>query len=394
MKESHDESHRGAAETTFRSRSKAWIVRGRCLAERIVRDCKRCPLIHKVFQSQQMGDLPMERLLLEQKPWTGTAIDLFGPYTIKSLVKSRTTMKVWVSVFGCLNTGGLHVEICSSYSTDSFMQAFSSFCSLRGLPSAIYSDLGSQLQRAKLDVASSGDFQLDKVIEKIEMKGVSWRSCPQGSNWRNGLAEARVKGIKYALDLIMPAGAKNLNVIEFQTLLRQASNTMNDRPLAVKSSSSKNDGYILPITPNMLLLGRTSTSPPQNFILDEDSSRFTKRIKFIQQLEQTWWEIWYSQVWDTLFPRATWKERKDNLEIGDICLRGWSNQLGKGRYILCRVVAVFPDDNQLVRTVEIEYRPQDSREPTLPYKSKQLIRQKTSVQKLCLISKAADVKSL
>ena len=151
---------------------------------------------------------------------------------------------------------------------------------------------------------------------------------------------------------------------------------------------------LIKITPNMLLLGQTSTSPPQNFIQDDDESRLTRCNKFIQQLEKTWWEIWYSQVWDTLFPRSTWKEPKDNLEVGDICLKGWSSQLGKGRYVLWRVVQTYPDENNLVRTVDVESRPRDCREPTLPYKSKQLIKEKTSVQKLSLICKAADVQVL
>ena len=191
--------------------------------------------------------------------------------------------------------------------------------------------------------------------------------------------------------MVLPAGAQNFNVLEFQSFLKQACNSVNDRPLAIKSSGTKSDGALVPVTPNLLLLGRTSTSPPSQFIETDDNSKLTVRIKLVQEIESQFWQIWFAQIWDTLFPKNRWKEVKENLQEGDICLKGSIATLGKARYILCRVKKTFPDENGLVRTVKLEFRPKDSRDPTLPYVSKNLVEEKIAVQKLVLVCRKKNL---
>ena len=84
-------------------------------------------------------------------------------------------------------------------------------------------------------------------------------------------------------------------------------------------------------------------------------------------------------------------DKRENFRPGDICLKGSSPSMKKGKYIICRVRETYPDEQGLVRTVLIEHRPQDSREPTLPYKSKDLRQEKISVQRLVLICRAQDI---
>ena len=83
------------------------------------------------------------------------SLDLFGPYSIKSMVRSKTQLKVWGIVFGCLTTGALHCEIAADYSTDAFFIAFAAFTALRGMLSFIHSDKGSQLARVQQDLEES-----------------------------------------------------------------------------------------------------------------------------------------------------------------------------------------------------------------------------------------------
>ena len=196
--------------------------------------------------------------------------------------------------------------------------------------------------------------------------------------------------MKEAFDVLLPAGAKNLNFAEFETLMRRACNIVNDRPLGCKRSGTKNDGEIIPITPNTLLLGRTSLQPP-SLIDSQDNDKLTKRVKFVQEVEDNWWSLWFSQIWQDLFPRHKWKLVSENLCVGDICLKGSSPSLGKAKYVHCRVTKVFPDEANLVRTVEVASRPKDSREPTLPYRSKDLFHETVPVQKLVLIVRDKDL---
>ena len=137
----------------------------------------------------------------------------------------------------------------------------------------------------------------------------------------------------------------------------------------------------------MLLLGRTSTGE-----LDDgeeaDDDNFTRCISFVKELETTWWRIWSHQVFDSLLPIKKWKEPSENLEVGDICQKGWESNLGKGRYRICKVIETFSDEAGLVRTVKIIMRPFNSREKGIPskwYKEEEMETEKISIQRLILI---------
>ena len=199
--------------------------------------------------------------------------------------------------------------------------------------------------------------------------------------------------MKEALDILIPAGGDALSFVEFVSVIKKVTNTINDRPLGVKKSGSLSDGEFLPITPNTLLLGRTS-SQPVSLIDEEDEDRLTRRTKFVEECEKQWWSLWFHQVWSDLFPRNKWKTPSSNLKTGDICLKALSSTVGKRRYVLCRIGEVFPDKEGLVRTVEIWSRPRDVREPSLPYSNKALISERISVQRLVLVHRESSGNAL
>ena len=120
-----------------------------------------------------------------------------------------------------------------------------------------------------------------------------------------------------------------LNFAELACLLYRVSNIHNDRPLAVTKKYSDVDVY-QPITLNLLLLGRCSTtlSSPN---LDGD---LLKRISYVKDLEDTWWKMYYRQVFFNHLPYINDKAAKNhiNLEVGDVCLAFYDNKMSKGDY--------------------------------------------------------------
>ena len=194
-----------------------------------------------------------------------------------------------------------------------------------------------------------------------------------------------VKLTKKCLDKAIPEGAK-ITYGELVTLLAGISYTINCRPLGVKGSNDL-DEEIQPITPNMLLLGRSdfdSKSPPYN----EDISLPT-RTAYVKDLLDKWWSLWIKQVWPHLIPCKKWKEVSRNLQVGDVCLLYYPGAL-TGQYKLVRVVEVHPDANGLVRTVTILYRKRDKREKKREYNAKHMVREKVGVQRLVLIQSANE----
>ena len=79
-------------------------------------------------------------------------------------------MKVWVSLFTCLSTRAVHLEVVSDLSTECFLNCFKRFVSRRGLPIVICSDNGTTLKGASRFV--------DTLWEKLAGEE-SWQECLQ-----------------------------------------------------------------------------------------------------------------------------------------------------------------------------------------------------------------------
>ena len=73
-----------------------------------------------------------------------------------------------------------------------------------------------------------------------------------------------------------------------------------------------------------------------------------------------------------------------------MCLIKYDSKM-KASYRLCRISEVRPDVNGVVRSITVQLRPRDKREPLLPYRPKKLTEMETGVQRLVLISPQEDV---
>ena len=394
MIQSHEEDHRrDAGDTLYRSRKHAWVVRGRALAEKVVRDCKFCKAHNEKTLSQQMGDLPREKFNIPCKPFTNLCVDLAGPYQVKAMNNARSKLKVWPVLFNCLNTGAVDIRLAYKQGADAFLTAWATFCAIRGDPATVYSDRGSNLTKAATYVQEddSEKWGWDEISKNSAKKGTTWRFAPPGCQFRDGLAESRVKMMKKTLVHLHAGG--ELNYAEFECVQARAANVINDRPLGV-SIHRKAEGELIPVTPNLLLMAKTATSSPDLTLSDDDPNRLAKNQKSLEEVVGAWWNQWYSQVFSSLVPYKKWKKEMANLAIGDICLVKYDHKVGKSDYRICKVVEVEEDAKGLVRTVTIAMRPRDSREKSLPYKSKKLKNLRLAVQRLVLICPAKEAEEI
>ena len=138
----------------------------------------------------------------------------------------------------------------------------------------------------------------------------------------------------------------------------------------------------MPLTPNHLLLAR-STAEPTKLEYDE-GDKFSRRLAFVQSLQDEWWRRWIAEVLPTLVPCKRWKQPKTNLKLGDIVMVNYSNNVTDD-YRIAKITEVFPDKKGLVRTVEITYRKRNKKEQATSYKIKPLVTEKVHVQKLSLL---------
>ena len=345
MTKSHNVDHSGIDRTLQRSRTIAWISRGRVVAKTVVNQCFECKRRNKVVSEQVMAPLPLERVQ-PSNPFKSTAVDLFGPISIRDTVKKRVCKETYGVVFCCMVTSAVHLEVAETYNTDSFIQCLRRFMLLRGTPEYIQCDPGTQLVAASKIVEK---WNLDEVAEFAEKKHISWHIIPTNSQHYNGCAESMIKSVKKQLTNVL--FSSTLTKGELDTLFAEVMHIVNSRPLMIAAGSDPLSGG--PITPNHLLHGRATTDVPE--MDTDDNVKLLTRVKFIEDLKKQFWSKWIAQVFPKLVPSQKWHISNRNIMEGDIVLMQDSNKIKVG-YKLAKVSQVFPSSDGKVRRVKVQYK--------------------------------------
>ena len=374
--------HKSAVETLARTRGFVWIVRAKNLARSVVKNCPKCIKQRKQMSGQQMALYKPESLQV-CKPWTFVSLDFAGPVTCKGVVNGRARRKCWILVYVCRNTKAVCLLATAGYDTAHFLLRHEEFVARKAAPKEIISDQGSQLVAAsEIIVKKESPVSWDWSSVEQKNSSTSWKFVPAGSQHHNGLPEAMVKALKKSLEQTLHPGVV-LTYDELVTLLARITCSINSRPLGLSSTSNSDqqEDNLLPLTPNHMLLGRSSPeSPPMDY---SESDKFCQRVAFVSEVEKEWWERWVKFVLPTMFPLRKWKKEQDNLNVGDVVMLSFAGKV-KDSYTLARVTAVHPDDNNLVRRVTVKFRRKNSKEAPDVCKSK-MEEKIVAVQRLALV---------
>ncbi|MCP3665601.1 MAG: hypothetical protein GY696_24400 [Gammaproteobacteria bacterium] len=170
MQQVHDYTHGGVQATLARSHAYAWIVSGRKLADKVVKNCAMCSKEKARLCSPIIADVTVDSLI-PTKPFEVVQIDLAGPLKVKkqgARLKSHAPEKsVWVHVVTCQFSKAVFLDDLESYSTDSLMVGLKKLEATYRRPSKIISDAGTQMVGAKNKLekqfANSTEFQWEVV---------------------------------------------------------------------------------------------------------------------------------------------------------------------------------------------------------------------------------------
>ena len=373
-------AHCSVVETLARSRQKVWIVKARNLANQVRSQCPLCKRRNRKLAGQQMALIKEESLTI-CRPFTFISLDFAGPIKVKGTVNARATKKCWVVVYCCRATKAVVLLAIPGYDTASFLLKHEEFVARYGAPSTIVSDKGTQLVSAGRILAEKeapGSWDWAKITS--ENAASSWLFVPIGSPHLNGLPEATVKVLKRSLSLALHPGVV-LTYPELVTLLARISCSVNSRPLgpARISDTSQQEDHVMPITPNMMLLGRaTNTSPPLQY---SEGDRFCARLNYVAAVEKEWWDLWIKQVLPTLFSFRKWKVKKENIVVGELVMLRYPGQF-KDDYCLAKVLKAVPDDDNLVRKVTVTYKKKNPKESPSICKSRAMITEEVAIHRL------------
>ena len=121
--------HQGRGMVVSEIRSNGlWIIKLNNIVKRVIHRYVYCQRLRGKPIEQKMSDLPPDRLYPEPA-FTNVGCDCFGPFTVKN---GRSCAKRYGLLFTCLASRAVHIEMCFSLSTDSFLNAFNRFTSIRG----------------------------------------------------------------------------------------------------------------------------------------------------------------------------------------------------------------------------------------------------------------------
>lgn len=138
-----------------------------------------------------MGELPKIRLMPQTPPFLHTACDYLGLYKVK--VGRNKITKHYCVLFTCLNTRSVHLELAMDYSTMELFQVLRRFFAIRGYPSIMLSDIGTQLVDAENELAKLiEDWDVKKLREYVVDKRMEWKFITLNAPHQNVCAELLV----------------------------------------------------------------------------------------------------------------------------------------------------------------------------------------------------------
>ena len=146
-------------------------------------------------------------------------------------MKKRSSCKILGIILVDRNSGGVHFDIVSDYSSQETIKSLRRFASLCGWPVKLFSDPGSQL------VSSSGVLETwvksmgGQLSSFVTSTGFEWEVSPESSPWRQRKCEVHITFLK-RLNTAAIVSAR-LTPSEIQTVFFEAVNLCNECPIDV-----------------------------------------------------------------------------------------------------------------------------------------------------------------
>ena len=288
----------------------AFIIDGRSVLAKVTKSCERCRFLNKKALQITMGLVSPNNLMIAPSFYV-TQVDIAGPFSAHCHHHKQNTIKIWLVVFCCATTAMTSIKVMVDYSTTAFIQAFIRFSSDSGYPKTLLVDEGSQL------IKGCESMQLkfwDIKFQLHQESGVNFEVCPVGGHNWNGRVERMIREIKKSIE--MSVTNERLSIIEWETLASTIANSINNRPLAIRSATSNLESLDL-LTPNRLKLARNNERSPEGPVT---VSHPDKLLENNERVFDTWFELWLSVHVPQIIDKPKWFKSDENLKPGDVVL--------------------------------------------------------------------------
>lgn len=282
-----------------------------------------------------MADLPEDRLLPDQPPFTNVGVDFFGPFDIK---RGRSLVVV----------RAVHIEIAHSLDIDSCINAIRRFICRRGQVKMIRSDNGTNFVAAEKELRKAlENLDQTKIQNTMTEKGIKCIFNTPAASHQGGVWERQIRTVRKVLNSVLQQ--QTLDDEGLQTVMCEVEAIINSRPITHSSDDANN---VEALTPNHLLLMRTRPNIPPG-VFDKDDQHARRRWRQIQYIANLFWTRWTREYLPFLQERQKCLTPQRNFAPGDIVLI-MDESAPRNSWSMGRVIKTLPDSSGTVRRVSVQ----------------------------------------
>ena len=344
--------HVGLSQTLSLYRQRCWTPKIRSRIKSLLLRCVICQRTKKRTLPRPLPPpLPTERVRWVP-PFTNVGVDHTGSFTIRDAQGRKA--KAYICLFVCATTRAMHLEVVDNLTTTSFIMYLRRLAASKGMPSIILSDNHKTFIAGETFLLNMQ--QDPSVQEYLAAKHIRWKHQTPRSPWMGGHFERLVRTIKASLATAI--SRKLLTLEDCTTVVKEAENIVNSRPLTYQSDESRD----IPLTPSQLAWGRDLTLMPPLLQpgdpLDEDYDAKATRAQYVllsNALER------FRKRWHTEYLLSL-REKHYNK-----CAENPTHHLSVGKLVMIKhdnvhciewplgvITAIYPDEKGVIRTAEVE----------------------------------------
>ena len=241
--------HIGLSQTLSLYRQRCWTPKIRSRIKSILLRCVICQRVKKETISRPLPPpLPAERAKQVQ-PFSNVGVDRTGSFAIRDPQGRKT--KAYICLFVCTTTRAVHLEVVDNLTTTSFIMCLKRLAASKGMPTLLLSDNHKTFIAGETFLL---EMQQDPAVQEyLSTNRIWWKHQTPRSPWMSGHFERLVRTVKASLATAI--SRKLLTLEEFSTIVKEAENIVNSRPLTYQSDTSRD----IPLTPSQLAWGRDLT---------------------------------------------------------------------------------------------------------------------------------------